>query len=147
MAYLFDTNLFLRLAHRNDPQRQMALDALRRLRSRNEVLCFTPQVLSEFWNVGTRPASARGGLSLSLTQTERKARLIERYFRLLPDSLATFQEWRRLVVTHSVMGVEVHDAKLVASMNVYGITHLLTFNVADFKRYPGITAVSPADVK
>lgn len=147
MAYLFDTNLFLRLARRNDPQRQLALEALQRLRSRNEVLCFTPQVLSEFWNVCTRPASARGGLGLALAQTERKARLIERYFRLLPDSLATFQEWRRLVVTHSVMGVEVHDAKLVASMNVYLITHLITFNVADFKRYPGITAVSPADVK
>jgi len=66
---------------------------------------------------------------------------------LLPDSLATFKEWRRLVVTHSVNGVEVHDAKLVASMNTYGITHLLTFNVADFKRYPGIVVVSPADVK
>lgn len=59
----------------------------------------------------------------------------------------TFQEWRRLVLTNSVAGVEVHDAKLVASMNVYGITHLLTFNVADFKRYPGIVAVSPSDVK
>ncbi len=147
MAYLFDTNVFLRLAHRNDPQRQMAHEALRTLRSRNELLCFTPQVLSEFWNVATRPASARGGLGLSLTETERKARLIERYFRLLPDSLATFQEWRRLVVTHSVMGVQVHDAKLVASMNVYGITSLLTFNVVDFKRYPGIAALSPADVK
>ena len=146
MAYIFDTNLFLRLARRNDPQRQLALEALRKLRSRSEVLCFTPQVLSEFWNVCTRPASARGGLGLSLSQTERKARLIERHFRLLPDSLATFKEWRRLVVTRSVMGVEVHDAKLVASMSVYGITHLLTFNEADFKRYPAITAVSPADV-
>src|SRR6185503_141903 len=101
MAYLFDTNLFLRLARRNDPQRQLALEALQKLRSRNEVLCFTPQVLSEFWNVCTRPASARGGLGLSPIQTERKARLIERHFRLLPDNLATFQEWRRLVVMHS----------------------------------------------
>jgi predicted nucleic acid-binding protein len=50
-------------------------------------------------------------------------------------------------MTHSVMGVEVHDAKLVASMNVYGITHLLTFNLTDFRRYSGITAVSPSDVK
>ena len=147
MDYVFDTNLFLRLVRRNDPQRQLALEALQKLRSRNEVLCFTPQVLSEFWNVSTRPASARGGLGLSITQTERKARLIERYFHLLPDSLATFQEWRRLVVTHSVMGVEVHDAKLVASMNVYGVTHLLTFNVGDFKRYPRIIAVSPDDVR
>jgi predicted nucleic acid-binding protein len=146
MVYLFDTNLFLRLARRNDPQRTIVLDALRKLRSRNDVLCFTPQVVSEFWNVCTRPSSARGGVGLSPTQTERKARLIERYFRLLPDSLATFQEWRRLVTAHSVMGVEVHDAKLVASMNVYGVTHLVTFNVIDFKRYSGITVISPADV-
>lgn len=147
MAHLFDTNVFLRLARRNDPQRQLALEALRILRSRGDFLCFTPQVLSEFWNVATRPASARGGLGLSLSQAERKARLIERHFRLLPDSLATFQEWRRLVVTHSVLGVEVHDAKLVASMNVYGITGLLTFNVGDFKRYPGVAAIYPSDVK
>jgi hypothetical protein len=43
------------------------------------------------------------------------------------------------------MAVAVHDAKLVASMNVYGITHLLKFNVADFKRYRGITAFLPSD--
>jgi len=50
MAYLFDTNVFIRLASRNDPLRQVSVDALRKLRSRNEVLCFTPQVMSEFWN-------------------------------------------------------------------------------------------------
>jgi len=69
--------------------------------------------------------------------------MIERYCRLLPDSLATHQEWRRLIVTHSVMGVEVHDARLVASMNVHGIGGLLTFDSKDFKRYPGISVVSP----
>jgi predicted nucleic acid-binding protein len=50
------------------------------------------------------------------------------------------------VIAHSVVGVEVHDAKLVASMNAYGITHLLTFNTGDFERYPGITVVDPANV-
>ena len=147
MVYLFDTNVFLRLTRRNDPLRHKVLRALQKLRSQNEVLCFTPQVLSEFWNVCTRPASARGGLDLSTAQTELKARLILRHFRLLPDNLATFQEWLRLVVAYSVKGVEVHDAKLVASMNVYGITRLLTFNTADFIRYPGIIAISPADVE
>lgn len=73
MAYLFDTNVFLRLALRNDPQRQVALEALRILRLRNEVLSITPQVLSEFWSVATRPASARGGLGLSPVETERRA--------------------------------------------------------------------------
>jgi len=144
MPYLFDSNIFLRLASQNDPQRPTALSALQKLRAQNEILCYTPQVLSEFWNVCTRPAIARGGLDLSLAQTERKVRIIERYFRLLPDSLVTFQEWRRLISVHSVMGVQVHDAKLAASMLTYGITHLLTFNIDHFKRYSGFAVVDPS---
>jgi hypothetical protein len=40
------------------------------------------------------------------------------------------------VVIHSVIGVKVHDAKLVAAMVVHGITHLLTLDEHDFARYP-----------
>jgi predicted nucleic acid-binding protein len=80
-------------------------------------------------------------------QTERKARLLEKHFQLLPDGLATHQEWRQLVVAHSIMGLQVYDARLVASMAVYGIDHLLTFNVRDFKRFPGIFAIHPSDAK
>jgi predicted nucleic acid-binding protein len=146
MAYLLDTNILIRLASRNDPMRQLAFDALRKLRSRDEIICYTPQIVSEFWNVCTRPASARGGLDLSAEQTERKVRVIERYFVLLPDSLATFREWRRLVASHSLLGLAVHDAKIVASMTIHGVTNLLTFNDADFKRYTTVNAVNPSDV-
>lgn len=146
MAYLLDTNVFIRLASRKDPLRQVCLDALRKLRSGNEVMCYTPQVLAEFWSVCTRPTSAAGGLGLSPEATEMKARIIERYFLLLPDNQETFREWRQLVVDHSVMGKVVHDAKLVASMNVHGVTNLLTLNDGDFKRYPAIIVVNPANV-
>jgi predicted nucleic acid-binding protein len=37
-------------------------------------------------------------------------------------------------------------ARLIASMKVYGITHLLTFNLSDFARYPDITVVTPQHV-
>lgn len=80
---------------------------------------------------------------MSVAETERKARLIERYFRLLPDNLTTFQEWRRLVWEHSLKGVAVHDAKLVASMKAYGVTHPLTFNGGDFAKNADIIVVSP----
>ena len=146
MAWLIDTNVFLRTARRNDPDRQVALDAIRALRAKNEVLCYTTQVLVEFWNVCTRPAMARGGLGLDQSVTERKTRLIEKRFHLLTENLATHQEWRRLVSTYSVQGVQVHDAMLVAVMKVHGVTNLLTFNQDDFKRYSGITALSPAAV-
>jgi predicted nucleic acid-binding protein len=104
MAYLVDTNVFLRLVSRNDPDRQTVLDGFRTLRARNEDLVYTSQVLAEFWTVCTRPSTARGGYGLSSEAMERKARMIERYCRLLPDSLATHQEWRRLIVAYSVRG-------------------------------------------
>lgn len=146
MACLVDTNCFLRLAEPNSPNRKPVLDALKKLHRDGEVLCFTPQVAAEFWNVCTRPTSARGGLGFSTESTERKVKLIEKHFRLLPDSLATFVEWRRLVSNFRVTGVQVHDARLVASMIAHRISHLLTLNDNDFKRYPQITIVNPADI-
>jgi predicted nucleic acid-binding protein len=146
MPYLFDTNIFLPLTNTADPTHTLAVGALRALRRRREMLCFTPQVLAEFWSVCTRPPSARGGFDLLPSEAERRTRLIERYFRLLPDSVTTYQEWRQLLVRHTVAGVKVHDARLIASMKVYGITHLLTFNAEDFTRYPDITVVTPQHV-
>ena len=57
-----------------------------------------------------------------------------------------YPEWRLLVVSHSVMGVQVHDARIVAVMNVHAVTHVLTLNGADFSRYAGITCVAPDEV-
>jgi predicted nucleic acid-binding protein len=146
MSYLIDTNVFLRLVARTDPDRQAAFTALQKLIAQKETLYYTTQVLAEFWVVCTRPITARGGYGLSSFKTEQKAKLIERYCRLLPDSAATHQEWRRLIVAHSVQGVVIHDARLVATMNIHGVTHLLTFNKDDFKRYPGIITILPNDV-
>lgn len=146
MAHLFDSNTFLRLAEKNSPHRLIVFNAIRRLRTANESLYYTPQVLAEFWNVCTRPASSRGGLGLSVVQTERKTELIGKYFTILHDNPATFSEWRRLVSDLQVKGVQVHDAKLVASMIAHNITHLVTFNVKDFSRFTMIDVVDPNDI-
>ena len=44
------------------------------------------------------------------------------------------------------MGVNVHDARLVATMLVHGLTHIVTFNIRDFTRYTEITAVHPREI-
>ncbi len=51
-------------------------------------------------------------------------------------------------MTYGVSGVQVHDARLVATMLVHGVTHILTFNTSGFTRYnsKGIVAVDPATV-
>jgi predicted nucleic acid-binding protein len=59
-----------------------------------------------------------------------------------------YPEWYRLVSQFNVSGVQVHDARLVAVMRVHQISHILTFNTADFARYSpeGMTAVEPRSV-
>ncbi len=115
------------------------------LRQRREPVCYTPQNLVEFWRVCTRPVSANG-FGLSVAETDRRAKVIERLFTLLPDRPEIHTEWRSLVVACEVSGVQVHDARLVAAMRVHGLSRLLTLNVADFTRFPGVIAVHPEDV-
>jgi predicted nucleic acid-binding protein len=81
--------------------------------------------------------------SLRRTQTV-KLGFFEERLRLLPDSLAVHEEWRRLLVTFSISGVQVHDARLVAAMRIHSVTRILTLNQKDFARYAGIEAIHPA---
>ena len=48
-------------------------------------------------------------------------------------------------MTHGVIGNQVYDARLVAAMMVHGVGRILTFNAADFTRYP-IEILDPAAV-
>jgi predicted nucleic acid-binding protein len=146
MDFLIDTGVLLRLTIRSDPAHAEARQAIRVLKARNERLITLAQNIAEFWNVCTRLVTARGGYDLPIDETAKKLRLIERIIEIRADSTESFQEWKRLVVQYSVRGVQVYDAKLVAAMTAGNITHLLTFNVSDFKRYPGITVVSPNKV-
>jgi predicted nucleic acid-binding protein len=143
--YLFDTNIFLRLAEKNSSERPIILNAIRKIRAANKTICFTPQILAEFWNVCTRPSTARGGFGLSVEQTERKVNLIQKHFEILPDTPQTFMEWRKIVSDYRVLGVQVHDAKLVASINVHKVKYLVTLNEKDFRRF-GVKAINPKDI-
>jgi predicted nucleic acid-binding protein len=143
MAYLVDTGILLRLLDRNDPQHPRIREALRMLKGRDERLITTSQNIAEFWNVSTRPATARGGYGLSCTETAQRTRILERLFTMAYETPATYLQWRELVVARGVMGVQVHDARLVAIMQVHGIKHILTLNVADFSRYSELVATTP----
>jgi predicted nucleic acid-binding protein len=142
LSILLDTNILLRRAQPTHPSHTLAVDAVSRLLAAGEPLHFTLQNIAEFWNVATRPARHNGlGFPTSLVLAEVEK--IEATFELLPDTPPLYAEWKRLVVRH--VGVKVHDARLVAAMNVHGVRRLLTFNAGDFTRY-GIEVVQPAAV-
>jgi predicted nucleic acid-binding protein len=146
MSILLDTGVLLRVSNRDDPLHQSVRGAVRGLKECKEQVLTTLQNVSEFWNVCTRPASARGGLGLDVAQAERRLRLIERIVSVLPEPAGLYSRWREIVLSHRVLGVQVHDAKLVAAMILHGILRILTLNPADFSRYQMISTVTPQQV-
>jgi predicted nucleic acid-binding protein len=146
MRYLLDTGILLRLVHPTDPQHHDVIDALDLLKSRGDAFYCGMQNAAEFWNVTTRPAAARGGFGLTAQEAQRRLAIIEVAVEVLTDSPASYAEWKRLVALHSILGVQVHDARLVALMNTTGVTHLLTLNPTDFKRFVSIMTTTPKEV-
>ena len=145
LACLSDTNILLRLESGRRPDFKVVADCISRLRQQDIVLYYTPQCIAEFWNVSTRPEGVNG-FGLTVEQTQVSALAVEKEFVLLPDIPAIHAEGRKLVFAYQVKGTKVYDARLVATMQVYGIRCLPTLNPADFHRYPGIQVLTPKDV-
>lgn len=149
MAYLLDTNILVRLANAADARHLVAAGAVLKLHRRGETLHITPQLLVEFRNVATRPAAVNG-LGFSTVDAEAEAAGFEAAFPLLAETPDIFPAWKALVGGLGVIGKQVHDARLVAVCHVYGVSHLLTFNVGHFSRFagfgPGVVVVDPASV-
>jgi len=145
MSYLVDTNVLLRSVQESHPMELEAAHSIKLLLRRREILVITPQNLIEFWCVATRP-EVNNGLGISINETVRRVEFFKSILVFLPNTDSVFSEWEQLVVNYQVSGKQVYDARLVVAMNVHKITHLLTFNTADFNRYDGITVVSPSSV-
>ncbi len=79
-------------------------------------------------------------------QTNANLADITTAFPVLPEPPDTAARWQGLVVQHTVVGKQAHDARLAALMIAHGVAHILTFNPGDFARYEAITEVSPHEV-
>lgn len=111
-----DTNILPRSPQTAEPHYATTETALAKLRNRQETLCIAPQNIVEFWSVATRLPNDNG-LGMSSSKAATEIAALLRLFHLLPYR------------------VEVHS-----------ITSILTFNDVHSRRYPGITALDPAQV-
>lgn len=146
MPYLLDTNILLRTIIIEDPNYHITIEAITFLKRDQQRLFIAPQNLIEFWNVATRPIE-RNGLGLSPVEAQAEVSRLKELLILLPDQKQIYPEWERLVQTYEVKGTKVHDTRLVAFMLVHQISHILTFNVKDFRRFNSeITPVSPKEI-
>jgi len=142
MACLIDTGVLLRVFDASYAEYRLVRQSLRTLVTRQERLVVTVQNLAEFWNVSTRPID-KNGYGLSAERTSRRLALIEQFCEVVTEDDDSYRIWKNLLTTYSVTGVSVHDARLVSVMLSRGISDVLTLNERDFRRYNGISVLTP----
>jgi predicted nucleic acid-binding protein len=144
VAVFVDTNVLIFSIQHGHPWREASIAAIERVLAADERAYVLPQNIAEFWNVCTRPAD-KNGLGLSPMETEERLKGLDPILSMLHDSPEVYARWRQLLVQHSIRGVQVHDARIAAAMQVQGIGTLLTFNPRDFGRYEGIATILPSE--
>lgn len=142
---LLDSNILLRAGKIEGVHFPEVEQALESLSTAKVPLYYTSQMLGEFWNVCTRPLD-KNGFGLSVQKADLLARSLEGDYILLAEIPAVHDRWRSLLVEHKVKGVQVHDARIAASMYVNGVSDLLTLNPRDFVRFPGIRVLRPGEI-
>jgi len=145
MNWLVDTNILARSAQPQHSQYLPALQAVASLRRAGDLLRLAPQNLYEFWVLATRPLE-NNGLGFSLEEARSELARLQMLYGILDETPEVYAEWTRIISAMEVRGKTGHDARLVAIMNVHRIDHILTFNTADFARYPHLNILSPSQV-
>jgi predicted nucleic acid-binding protein len=102
MDVLADSGILLRLLEPSDPLHATIDQAVMVLHARGDRIVIALQNVAEFWNVCTRPATARGGYGLSIAETHRRLKIIEAVFAVLSEPSTAYRSWRSLVMTHAV---------------------------------------------
>ena len=102
-------------------------------------------MLYEYWSVGTR-AAEQNGLGFSVEVVAADVERFKRIFSVLRDERGILDPWQQIALDCNAIGKQAHDARLVAAMYRHGLTHLLTFDISDFRRYPDISLLEPQSV-
>jgi predicted nucleic acid-binding protein len=148
MAYLLDSGIILRLVDTKDARHTEVRHAVRTLGDQGQELFIATQNIAEFCNVATRPI-LNNGLGLQPTVAiELFEKDVEPICEVVVEKELVHLELKRLISTYSVIGKQVHDARLVAMMLAWQIENILTLNDRDFRRYEpeGIKIVTPAQL-
>jgi len=114
---------------------------LNRLADEGNLFCLSNQTIRELISV----CSSGRGLSRPLSWLEIQQHinsLLEQCI-FLHENETTTKKLVEIGLRYVVLGKQIHDTNIVATMLVNGVTRLVTLNPADFKRFPEIELIVP----
>jgi len=131
-AIFIDTNLLIYATSDESPFQNRSVELINRLIKDGIPCVISPQIIREYLVVFTR--------GLSPTDPARAAALsnIHKFleaFILLEENQQTVARLSAIVADGKAGGKQIHDANIVAVMQVHGVKRLVTHNLDDFKAY------------
>ncbi|MGH2351783.1 MAG: type II toxin-antitoxin system VapC family toxin [Chloroflexota bacterium] len=138
-----DTNILVYATVPEAPRHQEAAEAIERLDAAGLELWISRQVLREFLATLTRPQTF--GEPPPLAHVIAAVQSFESQFHVADEDASVTQQLTALIQQVTVGGKQIHDANIVATMQVHGVTHLLTANPTDFRRFAHLITVVPLE--
>ena len=138
-----DTNVLVYANAAEAPLHQRALTALKLWGENETELWISTQVIREYAALRTRPQAFAAPVDRELLI--KRVRYFQERFRVAYETPRVAEKLLMLIQQVDVGGKQIHDANIVATMLAQGITHLLSHNVSDFRRFDAFITVVPLD--
>jgi len=136
-----DTNILVYGAVPEGPFYATARQALETHVALGSALWVSRQILREFLAVLTRPQEFTPPIPIEVL-----APAVRRFESLMQVADETAEVTARLLTLLEVVpcgGKQIHDANIVATMQVIGVRRLLTANPSDFHRFGSLITLGP----
>jgi predicted nucleic acid-binding protein len=138
-----DTNVPIYATNESSPWHGLANAALQEARQLGIELIISTEVLREYLAAATRLRGTGSGIPLA--DIFENLQTFQREFTIVEDTRLVAAALENLACSVAVAGKQVHDANIVAAMQIYGIRHLLTNNGDDFARFAQFITVVPLE--
>ena len=138
-----DTNILIYTTNESSPWHGLANAALQEARQLGVEVIVSTQVLREYLAAATRLSGTSSGIPLA--DIFENLQTFQREFTVVEDTRVVLATLINLAQNVPVAGKQVHDANIVAAMQVHGIRHLLTNNGEDFARFVQFITVVPLE--
>ncbi|MEQ8189558.1 MAG: PIN domain-containing protein, partial [Candidatus Eremiobacterota bacterium] len=122
-----DTNILVYATSQKSPLYDQANKKLALASDTGIALIISPQIIREYLSATTRNLHN----SQAYDDIIYNIQMFQNDFYIVDDNKIVVSALEKLVQAYSVSGKQVHDANIVATMQVYGIKYLLTHNICD----------------
>jgi predicted nucleic acid-binding protein len=140
---VLDANILAYAVDADAPQHAASRALLDAASDSFATLYVTSQILCEFYSIVTNRRRVRAAISSTEALNIISSMLALPGLYVLPTPVRAVSGWMQLLQRHPVVGGDIFDLQIVATMQANAIQRIYTFNTDDFEVFPELAVVTP----